>query len=776
LLQLREVPVASPTHAPLFFARGGNLPAELTPFIGRRRERAEIRQELERARLVTLCGFGGVGKTRLALKVAEEVRQHFADGCWIVELSASSSVQQVPRVVVDALEILDGSGADPVDLLTSHLADKRVLLVLDTCEHVADACAMLVEVLLRAAPGLQVIATSRRPLAVPGEHTHQVHPFRVPDAAAVGEPSGEAIELFVERVRAVLPGFELSPTSLPEVAEVCRRLDGIALALELAAMRLRGMSLSQLLERLDQRFRVLGGMRAGGGRQQTLRTMVRWSYELCDEAEQLLWARLAVFHGTFDLTAAESVCGDDRLPSEEILDTLTGLVEKSIVTYDPHAGRYRMLDSIREYAHELLNEQGELEELRRRHRDTYRTFVERAVERWCGGGQVGLFETIRQAMPNLRAAFAYSLSTPGEERIGLDMVSALYFFWFEALEFGTGREWLGEALSRVREPCLERGWGLMALSYLEIPRGEFERSLEYLDEATTIAESEPDSTLLGHAELSRGGALVLSGRVDEGLAALERAMAAFEEHGIDDPHAVVAPGVKAGTHTFLGEFSKSFALLEQCLPLCVERRDLWGEGFILFIRGLTHWMSRDPAAALPDLERCVELKGAVGDIFHVALAFEVYAFSLIDLGEPQKAALMLGAADGLWKRMEAKQGPLWDNLLRESVEALLKTMSEGALAKARARGAALSVTDALLVIKGERPASAPPPGRSPLTKRELEIAHLVAQGLSNRQIAERLVISKRTADSHLEHILTKLGFISRAQIAAWAATTERPGA
>ncbi|MBO2452158.1 LuxR family transcriptional regulator [Actinomadura barringtoniae] len=767
--------MASSATSPSVSTRGGNLPAELTRFIGRRRELAEVRQELERARLVTLCGAGGVGKTRLAVKVAEEIRRHFADGCWLVELSSETGVQAIPRAVVAALEIPDRSGADPVDLLAAYLSGKRVLLVLDTCEHVADACAMLVEVLLRAAPGLQIIATSRRPLTILGEHTYQVHPFPVGENEA---DSGEAVELFVERVRAVLPDFEVSGANLPEVIELCRRLDGIPLALELAAMRLRVMALSQLVERLDDRFRVLGGVRIGGGRQQTLLTTVRWSYELCEEAERLLWARLAVFPGSFDLAAAESVCGAKE-PDDEILDTLAGLVEKSIVTYDPHTGRYRMLDSIREYAGDLLDGLGERQELRRRHRDSYRAFVERAVERWCGGGQVGLFDAIRQAMPNLRAAFDYCLSTAGEERTGLEMISALSFFWFEGLELGTGGEWLEQALDLVPEACLERGWGLRALANVEMLRGDFERSQASLAEAMLIAETEPGSTLLGHVLHTRGTALVLSGKVADGLDSFKKAMSVFEERGFDDPHALCTMVVQAGAHTLRGETGEALALLTRCLPLCAEREDLWSEGFARWMRALTRWRAGEPAAAVSDLRRSMEMKESVGDIYQVALAFDLYAFCLTDLGEVGTAALLLGAGDALWIRMKGEAGPAWDALRQRCVDKLTAKMGEARLADDRARGTALSAADALLVMKGKRalpeaPAGPGPlTGPSPLTRRETQVAKLVAEGLSNRQIAERLVISKRTADSHLEHILTKLGFISRAQIAAWVATTEQ---
>ncbi len=326
--------------------RKGNLPAEVTRFVGRRRELSQIRDALERYRLVTLRGVGGVGKTRLAVRMAADVRRSFADGVWLVELSALRNAELLPRTVAACLGLPDQASGDPVDLLADHLADRHLLLILDTCEHLVDACAKLAEALLRAAPRLRILATSREPLDVMGEQALLISPLEVPhpDAPAAGSDS---VTLFVDRADAMMPGFTLTEANQRPVAEVCRGLDGIPLALELAAVRLRTMSIEQIAARLDDRFRLLGTARTSLNRHQTLSAAVGWSHDLCTPAEQRLWARLSVFPGDFDLEAAEHVCAGDTVAADTLFDTLGRLVEKSIVLCEQDGRRYRMLDTIR---------------------------------------------------------------------------------------------------------------------------------------------------------------------------------------------------------------------------------------------------------------------------------------------------------------------------------------------------------------------------------------------------------------------------------------------
>lgn len=295
--------------------RKGNLPAEVTTFIGRRRELSQVRDALERYRLVTLRGVGGVGKTRLALHLATDVRRSFADGVWLVELSALRNAELLARTVAASLGLPDQAAGDPVDLLSDHLAERHLLLILDTCEHLVDACAKLAEALLRAAPRLRILATSREPLDVGGEQALLISPLEVPDSDEAAT-SSDSVALFADRAEAILPGFTLTDANQQPVVQLCRRLDGIPLALELAAVRLRTMSIEQIVARLDDRFLLLGSARSSENRHQTLRAAVGWSHELCTAKEQRLWARLSVFPGGFDLEAAERFrAGAGRRPN-----------------------------------------------------------------------------------------------------------------------------------------------------------------------------------------------------------------------------------------------------------------------------------------------------------------------------------------------------------------------------------------------------------------------------------------------------------------------------
>ncbi len=327
----------------------GNLPAEVTSFVGRRAEIAEVKRLLSRSRLVTLTGVGGVGKTRLALRVAEQARRSFADGVWLVELAKLQDMRLLPDLVASTLGIADQTVRDRVEVLADFLADRRLLLVLDHCEHLVPAVAQLVVELLPAAPGLRVLATSREDLQVFAEHLYPLAPLAVPAGQGpLGAAAGvryPALALFAERAAAVDQGFAVSDANAVLVAGVCQRLEGIPLAIELAAARLRSLSLAQVAERLDDRFRLLSsGNRAALARHQTLRAAVDWSFELCTKPERLLWMRAFVFASSFDLPAAEGVCGGDGLPVDEVVEALTGLVAKSVLV--PVTDRSRADDSL----------------------------------------------------------------------------------------------------------------------------------------------------------------------------------------------------------------------------------------------------------------------------------------------------------------------------------------------------------------------------------------------------------------------------------------------
>ncbi|WP_020574124.1 ATP-binding protein, partial [Actinopolymorpha alba] len=344
-------------------SRAGNLPADSTSFVGRRTEQAEIKRLLSRSRLVTLTGVGGVGKTRLALRVAAGLQRAFPDGAWLVDLARLSDPRLLGQAVVEALEIRESSPRDPMGILSDHLRQRRLMMVLDNCEHLLEECAVLADRLLRAAPYVQILATSRQALNLPTEQTMAVPPLSLPEQDG-GIPSVptleqfEAVALFTERATAAHRHFILSEDNKDAVVGICQRLEGIPLAIELAAARLRSLSPEQILERLDDRYRLLtAGPKNVAPRHQTLRALIDWSYDLCTPAEQRFWARSAIFAGSFDLAATEAVCADDTQP-EDVIDLVTELIDKSILVREEHAGqaRYRQLDLIRQYGRHRLTD------------------------------------------------------------------------------------------------------------------------------------------------------------------------------------------------------------------------------------------------------------------------------------------------------------------------------------------------------------------------------------------------------------------------------------
>ena len=383
-----------------------------------------------------------------------------------------------------------------MDLLSDYLAERHLLLILDTCEHLVDACAKLAGALLLAAPRLRILATSREPLGVRGEQAQLISPLEVPDSdeAAAGSDS---VALFADRAEAMVPGFTLTAANQPPVVQLCRRLDGIPLALELAAVRLRAMSIEQIVARLDDRFLLLGTARSSDDRHQTLRAAIDWSHELCTAQEQRLRARLSVFPGGFDLEAAGRVCAGEPLTAGALFDTLGRLVEKSIVLCEQDGRRYRMLDTIREYGAEHLALLGEQDDLRRRHRDYYLGLTEQAAAGSLGPGQVGWLVRLRQETPNLRVALDHSYTSPGQEATGLRMTVLLRHYWLSLGLFTEGRRWHDRALA-VGSDSPEAAWAVYGAGVLTLQQGDLEQAEPLLARAADLAQERHDRDLRAH--------------------------------------------------------------------------------------------------------------------------------------------------------------------------------------------------------------------------------------------------------------------------------------
>jgi predicted ATPase/DNA-binding CsgD family transcriptional regulator len=768
----------------MFDERVGNLPVDVTSFVGRRRELAEVRGLLSVSRLVTLTGMGGVGKTRLAMRAAAEMHRAFTDGVWLVELAGLQDAGLVGETVAVALGFQDHSVGLSVGTLSDLLAKRRLLLVLDNCEHLLDGCAVLADTLLRACPGLRILATSRRPLGIAGEHSVAVPPLSVPGQdrpySSEGLAQYEAVTLFVERGAAVHAGFAIDASNEMAVAAICQRLDGIPLALELAAGRLRALSADQLLARLDDRYGLLtGGSRAALPRQQTLRALIDWSFGLCAMAEQLLWARLSVFTGGFDLDAAEAVCSGGEIPASEVLDLLAGLVEKSVVVAEDNGRRvrYQLSETLREYGRERLAEAGETQEMRHRHRDWCKGLVVRAEAGWFGPDQVDLFVRLGLEHVNIRSALSFCLTESGESEAGLAIASALRFYWHTSGRLNEGRHWLDQLLARHIDPSPMRLRGLYVCGYLATLLSDFAAAGRLLEEAQLLARQFDDADDAAYVTQIRGLAALFQG---DPVRAAELLAQALEAHrGLGNLAAIAYDQIElALTAALLGDDHRAVGLFEECLALTESRGEHWIRGLALWALGVEACRQGDQRRATMAERESIRLRLPLDDRLNIGLNLKVLAWTASADGDGERAARLFGAAEAIGDAVGMSPTALGhlSGLQDQYETAARHVISVAAFDRAFNQGRGLGFDQAVAYALGN---NGQPPGKpSPtldtavpgsLTRREREVAELITRGLSNREIARTLVIAQRTAEGHVEHILTKLGFTNRAQVAAWVA-------
>ena len=743
--------------------RPGNLPSELTSMVGRRTESAEVKRLLSQSRLVTLTGTGGVGKTRLALYVADRVKAAFPGGVWLVPLAELTQADLLPMTVMSTLTAAHaGTG---IAELIDYIGDREILLLLDNCEHLAEACAKLTIELLRGCPNLRVLATSRESLRVDGETLYRVPPLSLPAAGAAVREGGfheyEATELFVERARAFNPALNLSPADEDAVLELCRRLEGLPLAIELAAGRTRTLPLDALLERQDQFDLLIGGSRSAPSRQQTLRAAVDYSFQLCSPQARVLWARLSVFAGGADLAAIHTICVGDGLPASAVEPALAELVDKSVLVFDGH--RYHMLETIKEYGREQLSDTA----APATHRDYYAALAADVGALWSGPDQVRLMDRIRTEQANVRAALEYCLSTPGQERIGLRMAADLWMFWVGCGQLREGSHWLDRFLAADSEPSPERVAGLVVNSHLALYQGQTPRTLLMLDECEALAARLDDQPHLAHAALLRAFAEYHSGA---GEAAMEAAIEL--ERGLPGPNPMLPTALLSlGAILFTeGHMNRAARVLEEARALCAAAGEQLILSWCLTYLGLFAVFEHRAESAKALLTDALARKRALNDVLGMDQAIEFLAWATLDDGDGERAAQLLGAsvtlAEPLISRLNGLATlPDWHE---QRVRQARKTLGQRAFDAAFERGRSMAKDEALAYALDEKiiPIRPERDVQLPLTRREREIAQLVASGKTNREIAAELVIAHRTVDTHVEHILTKLGFTSRTQIAA----------
>jgi predicted ATPase/DNA-binding CsgD family transcriptional regulator len=819
----------------------GNLPAEPNSFVGRERDLAELARMLSDVRALTLCGPGGIGKTRLAVRLACEVVPGFPDGAWLVELADTHDPTLVTQRVATALGVREEPDRPLAETLTEALRPRLLLLILDTCEHIVDACAALVHQLLAGCPGLRVIATSREPLRVRGETVWRVPPLALPAAAAelsAGELARhEAIRLFADRAAAVRPGFVLDADNSGAVLRLCRTLDGMPLAIELAAARVGALSVEQIAARLGDRFQLLAaGDRTAPPRQQTLRATVDWSYELLTEPEQVLLRRLAVFSG-WDLEMAEQVCVGDVIRPDQVLDVLAALIDKSLVTLDAEmsgTAHYRLLDTIREYATDRLNASGEGPAMRLVHRDYMLRMAEGVVEQAFVRGdpgwpaRVAMYHQVNAERANFRGALAASLEHRDAEK-GLRLCSALRSPWvtygdvsegviwfdrflrldgevapalraralvnraelaFEQQDYATATECAQAALELFRASGSPGAAGaLRVLEIVSLRAGRLEEALASGNEALDAARADGDDWEEGLALASRAAVIARQGRLHEAQRAFEDALEVLRDNnGWGVAQILYGLGGLArarGDHeAALAHFRNALALYREIDARPEIGRCLAGIGWVALSQG-------DLELARTSLTESIMLGLATGQRLAVARGLEAFTVLAVAGGDLARAVRLQGAALTLHEAVghvpSGSARVRLDDLLAAARRELGTPAAEALLAEGAAMNADRAVRLATGPAGGELPGDAAlpvVPGQaaaplssgqpSTLTAREREIAALIARGLSNRGIADELVISPATAARHVANIFAKLGFSSRAQLAAWAAQRE-PG-
>ncbi|UZG55889.1 protein kinase domain-containing protein [Rhodococcus opacus] len=760
----------------------GRLPLELTSFVGRRHELTEAKNLLAGSRLVTLTGIGGVGKTRLAMRVASAVQREYADGVRLVELGELRDESSLVEVVAAAVGVRNHSARPVREVLIEFLAPREVLLVLDNCEHMVDAVAELAETLLRVCPGLRMLATSREPLVIGGEAVLRVPPLTVPDPerrpSLRGLPKYDAVTLFAERAAAAVPGFALTEENAATVAGICHQLDGLPLPIELAAARLRAMSPEQILGRLTDRYTLLTrGSRGAPTRQQTLRLCIDWSFELCTAEEQLVWGRVAVFAGSFELDAAERVCGEGLGP-DELLDTLTSLVEKSILIREEHGSvvRFRMLETLREYGYEKLEQTGEAVALRRRHRDWYEALALAAEAEWISARQLDWIARLKREHANLREALEFGIDD--DPAAGLRTAAALYWFWSSQGLYNEGRRWLDQLLDRHSGATpLDRVTALCFDSVMANSQGDLEKGAALVAKARTLTAHTSEPVLRAYSDCADGMLALYSGDLARACSHLESALAEFSKQR--DRTLETSLLYPLGTaYGLSGQTDRAIECHERALAITERYGEKMYRAHSLWAMGIDVWRQGDTDRAVRLLEQSLELTRQVHTPRVATACLEALAWITCQQGDALRAATLMGAADGL-ARSVGSAVVIHTNLLvyhQDCDQEARKELGDRVFASAHSKGRSLGFDAAIAYALREQPAGPSTPDTDSsvrLTKREHQVADLIAEGLTNQAIADRLVISPRTAQGHVEHILAKLGFTSRTQVAAWVVERKR---
>ncbi|MDF3307168.1 LuxR C-terminal-related transcriptional regulator [Rhodococcus sp. T2V] len=758
------------------------LPVEITSLVGRQTETAEIKSLLAHSRLVTLTGPGGVGKTRLGYHVARQVRGAFADGVWTIPLADLSQPDLIAATVAARIGISLSAGDDLGDLVAA-IDERQMLLVLDNCEHLVDAVADVTFALLCGCPSLRVLATSREVLRVEGEAPFRVPPLALPSREAGLQPgkaqSYASVALFLERAGALNPDIAAGRYDEQSVVELCRQLDGLPLAIELAAAGSRWLSVESMLthggDPLAPATRV---SRSTPERHRSLRASLDYSYDLCTSQARVLWARLSVFRGGATLEAVQAVCAGPDLPADAVWTALCELTDKSLVVLD--GSRYTMLETIRLYGAQLLHQAGELEVVRETHLRQVLAMAESVEEGWFGPHQLRLLSQVSADQANVRAALEGALTSPGRAGTGLRIASSLWMFWISLGLPGEGRRWLSRLLTASEPTDPERAAALWIHGFLCAVNGDYPAAREQLAECERIAAKVGDAASVAHARSSLGIAELFEGRLEPAIEHLEAGVEMERAVPGGPPYLADALLNLGLAYCYLGRLDEAHKVLTEASQLCAA----YGEGLLLSwalaFLGLEELLRGHAESAAGLARESLVRKRSLDNRQGMIWAIELMAWTAVEVGDAQRAAVLFGVGEA----RAGDFGPPFHGFggMREWHDRYAARAATGlgvsGYRSALGHGRRLTLDEAASVALGEvlaKPDDIDNPLQDlPLTRREQEIARLVATGKTNREIADELVISPRTVDTHVQRILTKLDFTSRSQVAALIATTRSP--
>lgn len=748
-----------------------NLPEDVTPLIGRRRELVEVRDLLVSTRVLTLIGIGGVGKTRLARAVAVDRHRAFPDGTWYVDLDSIEDAQLVEAHVSDVLG--HGTGGSDLDSgeLAQSLQEKHLLLVLDNCELVIDGAARLVEKISQACPDVRILAASRVPLRAAGDVVYQVPPLWLPphDCHSAKEfDASDAVRLFVERARRACPDFQLTAGNRAGVVEVVRRLDQLPLAIEVAAAQMNSLSVQQLSSALARHSAMLDwSSPSERHRLQTMRASLNWSAALCSKGERRLWARLSVFRGTFDLDAVEAICGGDR--PDDVLDLLQGLADRSVIAREDHGHvvRYSMLGLTRQFGQELLNQHhDDSAGLAERHMSWYFQLVAQAKIEENTGRQQYWLHLLPMEHKNIVRALDAAADDPDRVDAAAEAVCALWrYYWWACGWEREGIYWVDRCTRQLRTPAL-RARVLLLGSLLAWTCGAHAKATALLADGQVLAEQSNDTLSRALAEHVRGDAALYQGRPQIAVEHFRRALETYEPAATS--HRVDTLLMLTLACAAMGDVKAAEAAHRETLGVLPPLEQFQRSYSLLYV-GEALRRHGSPDHALTAVRDALRIKIELDDPFGVAWTLDTLAEIACDVGLYPRSAVLLGAASQMWETMNVDRLTRKRLQIREDVTQtrLLATMGSSAFTDLFRRGQRLPYATVLATALDGEPEPAGTlamPGL--LTTRETEIAQLLMRGMTNKQIASKLVIAKRTVDSHVQNILIKLGISSRSQIAA----------